>query len=406
MPWDRTILHVDMDAFFAAVEQLDDPALRGKPILVGGNGPRAVVTTASYEARPFGCRSAMPMATARRLCPEAIVVRGRGARYRELSDLVMTECERITPLVQPVSIDEAYLDVTGDPKWAGDPAALGEHLRARIRAATGGLTASVGVSVNKFLAKLASDLRKPDALVVIPPGKISATIEPLSVTRIPGVGPAAEAKLKRLGVRTIADLRAQDPALLTDRFGKWGARLAQLAMGHDDRRLVTDRDAKSIGHERTFGHDVEDAQELEGVLLVQAEDVARRLRRKHRAAKTVTLKLRYGNFETITRAATLDEASSTTHAIGDAARELFRAWRSREGFRPIRLIGVSASNLTGEVQGSLFPDPEVARSKRADSAADLITEKLGKGVIQRASSIGRQRRSDYDPHKPPRRDEG
>ncbi|MEM1331642.1 MAG: DNA polymerase IV [Planctomycetota bacterium] len=384
---ERTILHVDLDAFFASVEQLDDPALRGKPVLVGGSGPRGVVAAASYEAREFGCRSAMPTAVAKRLCPHAVVVRGRFERYRELSDQVFEILHTATPLVQPLSIDEGFLDVSGSRRLLGEGRVIAEMLRERIKRETG-LVASVGVAPNKFLAKLASDLDKPDGLVVIEPGTEREVLAPLPISRLPGVGPAAEKTLHRLGVRTIGDVAAMPESVLDDRLGSIGASLYQRAMGRDDRPVVTDREAKSIGHEQTFGVNLEDPDAVRAVLSEQVEAVARRLRKKGRAAKTVTVKIRYGDFETITRSGSLDERSDTTDAIWAAARSLFDTW-AQSGFRSVRLIGVSVSHLgePGGEQAGLFEQETQRTNAAADAALDAIASKFGTGAIKRGRSL-------------------
>ena len=377
-----------MDAFFASVEQLDNPDLRGKPVLVGGTGNRGVVAAASYEARAFGCRSAQPTVIARRLCPHAIIVRGNYTRYKELSNRVFTILESATPLVQPISIDEAFCDVSGSTRLLGEAEAIARSLKARIKADTG-LTASVGVAPNKYLAKLASDLRKPDGLVVITPETIQSTLDPLPVSRIWGVGPSAERTLSKLGVRTIRELRGMPEDVLTERFGSWGLRLWQLARGIDDRPVVTDHAAKSISHEQTFGEDLTSPDDVRAVIAAQAEQVARRLRRANRRARGIVVKIRYGDFETITRNATLGEPTDTTLAIADAARALFDAWASAN-FRPVRLIGTGVQRLTEDTaQPGLFDQAERVRTTAVDRAADVIAAKFGAGAIQRAASLGR-----------------
>lgn len=374
-----------MDAFFASVEQLDHPELRGKPVIVGGTGPRGVVAAASYEARAFGCRSAQPTSIARRLCPQAIVVKGSYHRYKELSGVVFSILESFSPLVQPVSIDEAFVDVTGSGRLLGDGPTIAAAIRARVRAQTG-LTCSVGVAPNKFLAKLASDLRKPDALVVLTPETFQGVLDPLPVSRVWGVGPAAEGALGRLGVRTIADLRALPAETLTARFGDFGDHLWRLARGLDDRPVHTDRQAKSISHEQTFAQDLEDPDEVRAVLARESEDVARRLRRAARFARTVTVKIRFGQFETITRSRTLPEATDRTDAIAGAARALFDAWAA--GFRPVRLIGVGVTHLAeGPGQGGLFEQAADERRRAVDAAADVISTRFGAGAIRRASTL-------------------
>lgn len=381
-----------MDAFFASVEQRDDPALRGRPVLVGGAGKRGVVAAASYEARVFGCRSAMPTAVALRLCPDAIVVRGRGEAYREASETVMAILESYSPLVQPISIDEAFVDVTGSVRLFGAPRVIATEIRTRVLGATR-LTCSVGVAPNKFLAKVASDLEKPDGLVEIGSGDIERVLWAMPASRIPGLGPASEARLARLGVRTIGDIAALDPARLVEEFGKYGERLHDLAHGRDDRPVTPDRDAKSVGHERTFGEDLTDPDHVRAALLAQVEDVGRRLRRHGLKARTVTLKIRFGDFRTISRATTLDAATCSTDEVWRAAERVFAEWIAKEGFTPVRLIGVHASNIGEQTQMALFAAPaQETRRAGLDSATDAIIERFGKGAIRRAAARGSERR--------------
>ena len=369
-----------MDAFFASVEQFDHPELRGLPVLVGGSGPRGVVAAASYEAREFGCHSAMPTAVARRLCPQAVIVKGSFARYKELSARVFEILETVTPRVQPISIDEAFVDVTGSVRLLGDPVSIAQSIRASILRETG-LTASVGVAPNKFLAKLASDLDKPDGLVVIKPSKIQETLDPLSVGRIWGVGKVGERKLSAMGVRTIRDLRALPREALDARFGSYGERLWRLSRGLDDRPVHTDREAKTISHERTFAENLTDPDDVRTIILDLSEQVARRVRRHGRFARTVSVKIRFGDFETVTRANTLDSPTDRTSVIGAEARALFDTWAS--SFRSVRLIGVGVSHFSESPgQGSLFEQDERARDRAVDRASDEITKRFGAGAIR------------------------
>ncbi|MDQ7014353.1 MAG: DNA polymerase IV [Planctomycetota bacterium] len=383
----RAILHVDMDAFFTSVEQLDNLQLRGKPVFVGGTGPRGVVAAASYEARKFGCHSAMPSAVAKRLCPQAIFVRGRFDRYRELSDRVFAIFDDFTPLVQPLSIDEAFLDVTGSQPLLGPAVEIAERIRARILAETG-LTASVGVAPNKFLAKLASDMDKPDGLTIITPDRVQEILDPLPIGRMWGIGPAAEKRLHKLGLRTFAQLREIDPIALRSSLGSWGERASRLARGEDDRPVVCDREAKSVGHETTFHADLNDADDVRAVLLQLTEDTARRLRRKGRSARSVTCKIRFGDYETITRSHTLDAPTNTTSGLWEAARTIFDTWAALS-FRPVRLIGVSTSGLLdhADPQLPLFGDPDAARQTAIDTASDAINARFGKGAVRRARTL-------------------
>lgn len=379
-----------MDAFFAAVEQRDHPELRGRPVLVGGAGPRGVVAAASYEAREFGCRSAMPSAVARRLCPHAVFVKGSFEQYKADSARVFEILESYTPLVQPVSIDEGFMDVTGSLGLFGSAGAIASGVRQRVRAELG-LTCSVGVAANKFLAKLASDLNKPDGVAVITADNLRATLDPLPVGRLWGVGPAAERSLHRLGVRTIADLHALPVEVLRSRFDDFGAHLWNLARGIDDRPVRTDREARSISHEHTFAQDLDDADAVRAVLADQAEQVARRLRRHARFARTVTVKVRFGDFQTVTRSATLDSPTDRTDDIARAARELFDAWAA--GFRPVRLIGAGVSNLTDSAaQPGLFDAGDAEKRRAVDRATDAIAARFGKRAVQRAGAMHTQAR--------------
>ena len=386
-PAARSILHVDLDAFFASVEVLDDSALHGRPVLVGHDGPRGVVAAASYEARAFGCHSAQPMAVALRLCPQAIVRPVRSHRYRQLSRAVFDVFDRFTPVVEPLSMDEAFLDLTGTERLLGpDPVGVGRDVKRQVRAATG-LTASVGVAPNKFLAKLASDLQKPDGLAVITPATVDAVLLPLPIERLWGVGPATAAKLRGMNVRTFADLRRTDPAALAARFGAREAdRFRRLAFGLDDRPVQPDRRAKSIGHERTFPVDVQEADVLRSVLLEQVEDVSARLRRGGVYAWAVTVKIRTGEFHTVTRRSTLPRPADATAPLWAAARSLFDAWAASE-FRPVRLVGVAATDLRPPAaQLGLFADPGAARQDDLEAAVDRINAKFGKGSVRRGGA--------------------
>ncbi|MHC4991186.1 MAG: DNA polymerase IV, partial [Planctomycetota bacterium] len=273
---DRAILHVDMDAFFASIEQRDDPALRGKPVLVGGEGRRGVVAAASYEARAFGCHSAQPMAVAKRSCPQAVVVSPHGRRYREASQRVFQILESFTPLVEPLSIDEAFLDVTGCRRLHGTPRQIAETIKRRIREELG-VTASVGLAPNKFLAKLASDMDKPDGLTVIAPDEIEQTLEELPISRMWGVGPATERKMRDLGVETFGDLQRYPAQALESCFGVHARRMSALARGLDHRDVVPDHKAKSISQEQTFADDLEEPDGVREILLGQVEQVGWRL---------------------------------------------------------------------------------------------------------------------------------
>ena len=378
----RTILHVDMDAFFASVEQRDDPSLRGRPVLVGGQGGRGVVAAASYEARRFGCRSAMPMAQALRSCPDAIVVSPAFGRYEADSRRIMEILETASPLVEPLSVDEAFVDVTGSLRLLGDGRAIAVDLRAKVKEELG-LTASVGVAPCKFVAKIASDLEKPDGLVVMESEGLAERLAPLPVSRMWGIGPRTAARCEARGIRTFGDLQRATPESLSRSLGDSAARFHDLAHGRDDRPVVGDRVAKSIGHEQTFGVDLSSSLEVEAVLLRHVERVATRLRRHGRKARCVTIKIRDGEFTTNTRSRTLSDSTDLTDLIWKTARELFREWP----FRPVRLIGISVDRFE-ESGESLFAgsDAGEGRMRRLDEATDAIRARFGGDAISRTAS--------------------
>jgi DNA polymerase-4 len=391
-PAQRAILHVDMDAFYASVEQRDRPELRGRPVLVAHDGPRGVVSAASYESRTFGCRSAMPTGRARRLCPQAVVVEPRMEHYVAVSEQVFAIFESITPLVEPLSIDEAFLDVTGSTRLFGAPRAIAALIKRRVREETQ-LTASVGVAPNKFLAKLCSEWEKPDGLVALEPAEVLARLSPLPIRRMWGVGPVTEQRLLRAGFATFGDLQRVTLDACSARLGPHGEWFWRLARGEDDRPVIPDAEAKSLGAEQTFGEDLADPESVRQVLLAQMERVAARLRRHGLAGRTVTVKIRYGDFETITRSETLDVATDRSDLLRGAASALFERW-ARKAFRPVRLIGGSVSQLesTGAGQGALFGDPADERARRLDRATDAIRAKFGADVIQRGLSDASERR--------------
>ncbi len=382
---ERTILHVDLDAFFASVEQRDRPELRGRPVVVGGGGPtdRGVVSAASYEARAFGVHSAMPLRTAAALCPQAVFLPVDGAKYQDVSVEVMTILRRFTPLVEPISIDEAFLDVTASQALFGDGEAIGRAIRRAIEDEVG-LTASVGVATTKLVAKVASDLRKPDALVVVPPGEEASFLAPLPIGRLWGVGGQTAAALRELGVTTIGDLAALDPTHVERRFGRNGAALAARARGVDPDPVSDRAAAKSIGHEHTFDIDTSDPEVIERTLLAMAEGVSGRLRASGVRAATVTVKIRDSSFRTVTRRRTLPEPTDLTEPIWRTAIELARP--EVRGLR-VRLLGVTASNLGVRDQLSLFGTDE-ARRHRLVEAEDAIRKRYGVRTLTRARLLG------------------
>jgi DNA polymerase IV len=381
MSMGRHILHVDMDAFFASVEQLDHPDYRGKPVLVGGSSRRGVVSAASYEARAFGCRSAMPIGMALRLCPQAIVTPVRGSRYREVSEQVFQIFDRFTPLIEPLSVDEAFLDVGGSLRIFGSAVEIGRQIRKTIRTETG-LTASVGVAPNKFLAKLASDMNKPDGMTVITTDNLRAMIDPLPVGRVWGIGGKAADRLGRMNIRSVGDLRAAPIDLLQRLIGSWAIDVRNLIDGIDDRAVTPDSDAKSVGQEHTFEENLHDVEALHDVLIDEVEQVATRLRRKGRFAGTVTLKIRYADFKTITRRAKLDVATNQTQAIWKLAERILLQW-AEAGLAPIRLLGVSCSDLSATAEPRLFDQAESGKQASIDKALDQINARFGNRTVSR-----------------------
>jgi len=381
----RTILHVDLDAFFASVEQRDRPELRGRPVIVGGGGPtdRGVVSAASYEARRFGVHSAMPLRRAGRLCPDGVFLPVDGAKYQRVSREVMAILRRYTPLVEPLSIDEAFLDVTGSRALFGDGQSVGRTIKSAVRVELG-LTISVGVASTKLVAKIASDLRKPDGLVVVVPGDEAAFLAPLAISRLWGVGPRTAAALRDYGVMTIGDLAGLPADVLIRRFGKHGASLADRARGIDPDPVEDPEAAKSIGHEHTFDVDTSDRETIERTLLAMADGVAGRLRASGVKAGTIAVKVRDSSFRTITRQRTLDEPTDLTEPIWRTALEL--AAPEVRGIR-VRLLGVTASNLGAPDQLPLF-GPLDDRRRRAVEAADRLRRRYGERAVTRARLLG------------------
>jgi DNA polymerase IV len=380
----RTILHVDLDAFFAAVEQRDHPELRGKPVIVGGVPPgRGVVSAASYEARVYGVHSAMSVTEAYRRCPHGVFLPVDGRRYQQASREVMAILRRFTPQVEPISIDEAFLDVTGSVPLFGEGPMIAASIKSAIRDEVG-LTASVGVATTKLVAKIASDLRKPDGLVVVSPGEEAAFLAPLPISRLWGVGEKTATVLAEYGVKTIGDLAELSPDLLVRRFGKHGASLATRALGMDDAPVHEGDPAKSVGHETTFDVDTSDPEVIERTLLALSDGVAGRLRSAGVRASTITVKVRDSSFRTVTRQRTLSEPADLTEPIFRAALELARP--QVRGIR-VRLLGVSASNLGEREQMALFAEDD-PRRRRAIEAADAVRRRFGSKAVTRGRLVG------------------
>jgi len=380
----REIIHVDMDAFYASVEQLDHPELKGKAVIVGGDPRgRGVVSAASYEARKFGVHSAMPTAQAIRCCPHAVLLPVRMERYAEVSHAIRAIFEQYTPLVEPISLDEAFLDVTASIALFGTAEQIGRAIKKAVLEQTH-LTASVGVAPNKFLAKLASDLNKPDGFVIVTEQNKQQILDPLPVGKIWGVGEVTEKALQSHGIRTIGQLRASSLEELAAIVGNGAGELQKLARGEDDREVEPDRQCKSLSSEQTFATDIGDATILLSVLLGQVEEVAQRLRQEKLKARTVTLKLRYGDFRTVTRSDTLREATSVTQTLWATAERVFHRWHARSG-GPLRLVGFGVSGLASEQAGQqlLFRDPEKEKLKRLDKAVDEIRDRYGNRAVHR-----------------------
>ncbi|MGB5551240.1 MAG: DNA polymerase IV [Thermoanaerobaculia bacterium] len=340
---DRRVLHCDMDCFYAAVHMRDDPTLAGKPVVIGGSPEgRGVVAAASYEARRFGIRSALPAARAVRLCPQAIFIRPDFNRYREESQYIVEIFRDFTPVVQKVSIDEAYLDVTDQLEPRGSATAVAKEIKRRVREERG-LTVSVGVGPNRLVAKIASDFDKPDGLTVVKPARVQAFLDVLSVRTLPGVGPASERRLLRSGIETIADLRAVPRDRLEMLFGKHGQWLYNCARGIDERPVRTHRERKSLSCERTYAKDLQRLEEMDQELERMAERVGRGLKKRELSAQTVTIKVRYGDFTTLTRSYTLPSPTSDEQVMATWAYRLLR--KTEAGRRSVRLLGLGAGNL-------------------------------------------------------------
>lgn len=375
----RWIMHVDMDAFFASVEQRDDPALQGKPVIVGGKSRRSVVATASYEARAFGVHSAMPLSQAKRLCPHGCFVAPRFEAYREASDAIHQVMLHYADAYEPISLDEAFLDISGMGNQYPTLGAIGRAIKEEIRSAVH-LTASVGIAPNKFLAKMASDMKKPDGLCIIPYGREREVLAPLPVRRLWGVGEVTEKKLLAAGFRTIADIQEAPPEKLSALLGNQGTLLKDLSFGIDDRPVVSSRQVKSIGDESTYEYDLTDRQKIDREIAIHSDIVAQRLRRHDLAARTISLKIRFASFKTIMRSLSLEEGTNLQETIDSTCQTLLSRIPLTEG---IRLIGVTASNLGAPLSiPSLFSDEEDKRS-RAAKAMDSIQQKYGRKALQK-----------------------
>ncbi len=384
---DRKIIHIDMDAFYASVEQRDNPALQGRPVIVGGGAEqRGVVSAASYEARKYGVHSAMPTSQARRLCPQGVFLPVRMHRYREVSEQIFVIFRQYTPLVEPLSLDESFLDVTGSETLFGPALHIARQIKQTILETTG-LTASAGVAPNKFLAKIASDLRKPDGLVEIRPGEVRGFLKDLPISKLWGVGKATEEVLRQIGILTAGQLAVFPADGLERKLGKFGGELAALARGEDERPVIPESEPKSISQEESFTPDVADLETMQKVLLDQSEYVAWELRSQKLKGYTVHLKVRYPDFSLITRSATLPSPTSDGMEIYHTALRLLH--KTEVLSKKARLLGVGISNLRprGEAEQLSLFDP--GKRKREDSlqAIDRIWDKFGREALKRASQI-------------------
>ncbi len=384
----RKIIHVDMDAFYASVEQRDDPSLTGKPVVVGGRpNSRGVVSTASYEARKYGIHSAMPLAEAYRRCPHAVYLPVNSKKYRQVSLEIRQIFLTYTPMVEPLSLDEAFLDVTGSTSLFGPADAIALKIKDRIQQELK-LTASVGLASNKFLAKLASDLQKPNGFVIVQPDQVQGFLDPLPVEKIWGVGKRTAERLHSLNIKSVKDLRSLDAGKLTNLFGALGNQLYQLARGIDERIVEVDRETKSIGREITFETDIADRTVLETILLDLACDVGHSLRKETLKGKTITLKVRYNDFRTLSRSHTLQRSTNLDEVIYQEACNLLREVSLKQ---PLRLIGVTLHNLTDKDEGqlSLFAEPQQEKENLA-KVIDSVKEKYGEHIITRARLLRRK----------------
>jgi DNA polymerase-4 len=385
---ERWILHVDMDAFYASVEQRDDPGLRGRPVIVGGMGGRGVVAAASYEVRKFGVHSAMPVREALRRCPDAICVPPRMAHYAAESKRIFAVFHEFTPLVQGLSLDEAFLDVTGSTGSLGPAEQIAVEIKRRIHDRTG-LTASVGVAPNKLVAKIASDLRKPDGLVVVRPEDVRPLLDPLPIRRLFGLGVKTAPRVEALGIRTLGELHRANPAQLRPIFGRYTERIQQRAAGIDGRPVTPDCDEKQISAEETFAIDIADHVRLQAGIVRLADKACARLRALQLTACCVTVKIRRKDFTTYTRQRHFEPPTQETRVVTAIACELLHAWLAGQPRAALRLLGVGVSDLRPAVQMELFTVAESGRNQQLDAAVDRIRERFGNVAVARASTLPR-----------------
>ena len=380
------ILHIDMDAFYASVEQLDNPELRGECVIVGGTSNRGVVSAASYEARKLGVHSAMPAFQARQKCPDGVFLHPRMDRYKDVSRRIMAILRDFSPLVEPVSIDEAYLDISGSQRLYGDPIETARQIKQEIKE-TVGLTSSIGLAPNKFLAKIASDMDKPDGLTVIMPEQVAAFIDALPIQKVPGVGKKTAAQLTLMGIDTLGDVHKFSEKTVLEKLGKFGRRLIQLASGIDPTPVTPHSPHKSISTERTLSENTSDKKLLKQHLLKQSEEVARQLRKAGVRARTVTLKIKYADFTLVTRRTTLKTPTRSSKTIHQHAAKLLDAYKLPQ---PLRLIGVGTSGFKSAsipVQMDLFDQVKEKSEnwEKVDRAMESIADKFGRDAIKRAT---------------------
>ena len=377
----RAILHVDMDAFYASVETVDNPSLAGKPVIVGGTSGRGVVAAANYEVRKFGVHSAMPMGEALRRCPHAVCIRPRMSRYQDVSRRVFEIFHEYTPVVEGLSLDEAFLDVTASLRLLGPAEGVGLRIKQDIRKHTG-LTASVGLSENKLLAKIASDLNKPDGFCRIGADNLRAMVDPLPIQRLFGVGPKTLDRVQAAGIRTFGDLRQASDETVWRLFGKAGTTMRARAAGIDDRPVIAERDEKSISAEETFAQDIRSQTQLLAHVTQLADRTGARLRAAHLTASVVTLKVRRSDFGTFTRQQRIEPATHDTATLLAVAKDLLQNWRAEYPDWSVRLLGVGVSDLSPATQGDLFAG-ETAKNSRQDAAVDQIRQRFGaKGIVR------------------------
>jgi DNA polymerase-4 len=380
----RAVLHVDMDAFYASVEQHDDPSLAGRPLIVGWDGGRGVVAAASYEVRRYGVHSAMPVRKALQLCPHAVCVRPRMARYQEVSAQVFGAFREVTPLVQGLSLDEAFLDVTASLQLLGDALEIGRRIKRRIRALTG-LTASVGAAPNKLVAKIASDLMKPDGLTLVEAARVREVLDPLSVRRLPGLGSKTGAKVEAAGIRTLGELRSAPDAVLWPLFGRYSSWMRERASGIDERPVLPEVEEKSLSAEDTFEHDIDDIRTLQRQLAGLADLAAARLRARQLMAGCIGVKIRRDDFSTFSRQRAVAPPTCEARAVAGVAAELLTRWLAANRGAKLRLLGVVLTELTPASQLGLFE--ETRRESQLDATLDEARARFGRQALRRGNTI-------------------